>query len=236
MLKTASDLDYDPSTISLVRLLLHKTGTQDRMGKVIFDTNFEKFRQLVNKKKHPDALSVQGMMQLKKREERAALRSFSLAIEVGNRSGDAYAPALTSRDLENAGASAGSTKQRRRPKWTCESACYLQRGLIMLRQGDRAAAEADLRIAALELDSAEAYYHLASLLPADSHCREEYLMLAAIATVQDAARELSVSERTKARRAAEMGSDERTKADHLRWAAEWRFLAEPLPLPGDAET
>ncbi|KAK0711495.1 hypothetical protein B0H67DRAFT_292181 [Lasiosphaeris hirsuta] len=220
MLMTASSLEYDASAITLVRLLLQtKNGLEKKSYMEIFRPAVAHFNRIVKVGDNPDALTLQGLLLERKADNHSSLKSFERAIEAGNRSGDTYAPAQRKQAPgtgTNESSSSGAL-QRRTPKWCWEAACYVGRGRVLLQLGGRAAAEANFRIAARELDTAGACLLLGKLLPPQE--AEEYLMKAAFSASEEACLLLAASEREKAMNHGELS--EKEKDNRRRWAAEW---------------
>jgi len=223
MLKTASDLDYIPSTISLMRLamMISEEGPAYGKAKAHFQGNLDKFNDLVKEGGNPDALTVSGLIRLRGGNDKAALRLFDRAVQVAGREGDAYVPAPSRRTTEDSQRSDDTPTPSRTPKWAFESVCHVERGKILLRMSDNAAAEAAFRTAAYELDSAEAFFQLGKSLPANSPESVACLLKASVSGVREACTLLWMAETFKSHQG---GVDKRGKAEHLRWAAEWHLL------------
>ncbi|KAK3357137.1 hypothetical protein B0T25DRAFT_148636 [Lasiosphaeria hispida] len=223
MLLTASSLGYDASAMTLVRLLLQtKNGVENSPYTKTFAPAVAHFNRIVAVGDNPDALTLQGFLRERKADYSGALKNFDRAIEAGSRSGDTYAPAQRKQAPGTGTNESGSsgTSQQRTPKWCWEAACHVGRGRVLLRLGDRVAAEASFRIAARELDTAGACFQLGKLLPPQE--AEEYLMKAAFAASEEACLLLAASEREKATSQGELS--EKEKEHRRRWAAEWFCL------------
>jgi tetratricopeptide (TPR) repeat protein len=98
------------------------------------------------------------------------------------------------------------------------SEVFVQQGRILLRQRDVAGAEQAFRKAALELDNAAGYYHLARLQADDSPTKEVYLLKSASSGVLEACHELGEYQLQKLNGAG----DSKTV---VQMAREWLFLA-----------
>jgi tetratricopeptide (TPR) repeat protein len=223
MLITASDLGYTPSTLTVLRatLAISRGGPEDPKFRSYFRSTLDRLNRLVQVGDDPDALTLHGLLRLRAGNDARALGDFDRAIEAGRRAGDAYVPAPSRNAVEEATRSNDTVSRRRRPKWTYESDCYLERGNILLRKGNLAAALTLFRVAAFELDSSAAYLQLAKLLPADSNERQECLLKSAVSGSGEAYRLLSKAETAKSH---EAGSDKGVAEEHMRWAAEWELL------------
>ncbi|KAK5652497.1 hypothetical protein OQA88_10399 [Cercophora sp. LCS_1] len=219
LLETASDLNYAPATISIVRFLLLslRNGPRDPMFKTAGGRFVERLNMLA-RAGHPDALTVQGHIRYLLEDYRGALQSLSLAIKSGNSGGDVYAPVMAKQEVKTATGEGHSMEGQRRPKWSTEAACHLDRGRVLVQVGDRTAAEASFRTAALELDSPTAYLELGKLLPMDSTERGEFLLKAVVSGNLDACVELAHSCMAKS---LDGGVSQEEKKDLELWAAEW---------------
>lgn len=224
MLRTASDLGYTPSTLTVLRTILtiSSSGPEGPKFKLHYLPTLDRLNRLVKVGDDPDALTLHGLLRLRAGNDTRALIDFDRAIEAGRRAGDAYAPAPSRHAVREADSNDTVSRQRR-PRWTFESDCYLERGNILLRRGNLAAALSAFRVAAFELDSSAAYLQLAKLLPANSEERQECLLKSAASGSGEACRLLSEAETTMSQEAElEKGVVE----EHMRWAAEWELLGE----------
>jgi hypothetical protein len=220
MLRTASDLDYNPSTLSLLRLVLRTTsvGPESSKYRTALHGPLTKFRLLVQEGQNPDVLTLDGALRIRRGDIRGALDSFDRAIKAAAaQGGNAFAPAPTQEELKHG--STGPPPPVRKPAWAMESMCHLERGRLLLQQGNRAAAEAAFRVAALELDMAAGYLELGKMLPIGSPERESCLLKAILTGKTDAIPLLSVFSEDKPPDPA------RDPAEDQRWANEWRLLA-----------
>ncbi|KAK1835211.1 hypothetical protein QBC39DRAFT_368545 [Podospora conica] len=224
MLRTASDLDYAPSTMSLIRLVLRTTsvGPESSKYKTAMHGPLTKFRLLVQQGRNPDALTIDGALRLRRGDTGGALESFNRAIKVAA-AGDpgAFAPTPTQEELKYD--SVVPPPPVRKPAWAMESMCHLERGRLLLRKGNREAAEAAFRVAATELDMAAAYLELGKMLPTTSPEREKCLLRAVLTGKTEAIPLLSMFNKShEAPHPALASSD---PEDDERWANEWRLLA-----------
>lgn len=227
MLRTASDLNYDPSTLSLLRLVLRTTsaGPEGIKYKTALHGPLTKFRLLVPEARNPDVLTIYGALRIRRGDVRGALQIFNRAIEAAAaQGGRVFAPAPTQEELKH-----GSTAPPppvRKPAWALESMCHLERGRLLLQLGNRAAAEAAFRVAAVELDMAAGYLELGKMLPVGSSERESCLLRAILTGKTDAIPLLSVFSKDKSSDPA------RDPEEDQRWANEWRLLAKGLEEEG----
>jgi tetratricopeptide (TPR) repeat protein len=224
MLQTASDLDYAPSTITVLRviLMMTKEGPEGTKYRSQFRGALDKLSHLVRAGENPDALTLQGLLRVRSANPVQALKAFDAAIDAGDRADDAYAPVPT-KQLNQPDSSSNKdvmSKQRER-RWMYEADCHVARGRILLQMGNREAALESFSVAALELDSPEGYLELGKNLPPGSPQRDEYLLKAAISGRFEACPLLSESETARSGKA---GADKVLAEEHLRWAAEWALL------------
>ncbi|KAJ9137256.1 hypothetical protein NKR23_g9224 [Pleurostoma richardsiae] len=217
MLSSASELGHAPSTVTLASFAARSAQAPESL---LFRRAQARLDDLVRDCRRgpgPDALTLRGMILAARGQDAAALRAFADAERqaVESAEGDAVA--------EGSGGAEDDVlrKEGPRPKrWQWEASCMLGRARVLLRMGRRAEAEAALRTAAAELDSPEGCLELARVLPAESPEREAYLAKAAVSGLAEASAELAKMEEAKAQ---EVGAEER--AEHERWAEEWRLLA-----------
>lgn len=220
MLQTASDLDYVPSTLTLISLV----AKTDPDSNTSFPNVMPRFDKIVRSGRNPDALTLQGILLRRQQQGTEALAYFDRAIKAaaGTGTGDSAKLSETT-EIDDSSVSAGdSTATERVPRWSLEASCYLERGRLFLQEGRKEAAEASFRVAALELDTTEAYLELAQLLPEGMQAREDCLLKAAVSLNQKACLLLGEAELQKAQEADP--SDAR-KRDHQTKASEWFHLA-----------
>jgi hypothetical protein len=241
MLGTASDLDYAPSTLTLIRLLSRSKSGSDVQSSKLFRDAERRFSALVKTGKDPDALTLQGLLTLRRKEavggdhnkraDAAALSCFDRAIEAAAKSGNTYAPlpdpnTTPQGDIRKDAASAppGGEMQhtKREPKWPWEAVCHLGRGRVLsTKQDGHEAAEAAFKIAALELDMPEAYLELGKMILRTAGREKEgneYLLKAAVSGNQEACLILAEAE---LQRSNEEGLSKTQQKHHQRLAAEW---------------
>lgn len=218
MLGTASDLGSESSTLLLIRLL-SQSSSSDRLSKTpILVAALSRFRHILRKKQDPDALTLQGLILANEGDDGKALEFFSQAMEVGSPNPS----------------SGGQQQDIRPPWWGWEASCHLTRARILLQQGRREEAIAAFRVAAVELDHAQAYFKLATLLAEDSPERGQYLQKAAVSGIPEACQLLGESE---VRMAEQPDQPKEKVREHCLWASEWFSLAgnptkrENTPVP-----
>ncbi|AEO68883.1 e78fdafe-4033-4a4d-a8f8-5b3655952946 [Thermothielavioides terrestris] len=222
MLMTASSLGYAPATLSLMAVLARAPDDMFSRWKPQLRDVEARFKRLLQTEKTPDALTLQGLLYLRERQSDAhALRYFDHAIQAARRMSPHNPDHPHQHSPPTTHQPAGPST--RPPRWTYEGSCYLERGHILLRQGQTDEATASFRVAALELDLADGYAELAKLLPPGAPTRETYLLKAAQAGNLEACRLLALDAADKAADPAR-GRAERAEAATL--AREWA-LVEP---------
>ncbi|KAK0623125.1 hypothetical protein B0T14DRAFT_494656 [Immersiella caudata] len=233
MLQTASDLDYAPSTITVLRVILMMTkgGPEASRYRSQFRNTLDKLGRLVQAGENPDAITLQGLLKVRSGNALKALKDFDAAIDAGRRVGDAYAPAPTKQRSRPGGSGdEDAASNQRAPQWMYEADCHVARGRILNQMGNREAALESFSIAALELDSPDGYLELGKNLPLGSPRREECLLKAAMSGKTEACPLLLASETAKSR---EAGEDKALVEEHLRWAAEWALLGRKIEEAGE---
>ncbi|KAK3333151.1 hypothetical protein B0T19DRAFT_118132 [Cercophora scortea] len=239
MLGTASDLDYAPSTLTFMRLMTK--AVEDKSSRMretkMYRSAESRFNGLVKGTKHPDAITLQGLRLRRQGDDSAALVHFNKAVEVGAKSGSKYAPEqkraraiaaaedpvkLLGKATAGIAASDDDTTKERPPRWNWEATCHVERGRILLKQGNQEAAKAAFRIAALELDVADGHLELGKILPSDSQEREHHLQKAAQSLNREACLLLADAEKQRAL-AAGLAAPQRKQ--HQKLADEWLLLA-----------
>ncbi|KAJ0109291.1 hypothetical protein J7T55_009623 [Diaporthe amygdali] len=256
MLRSASELGYDPSTLSLVRIFSSvPLGMQKKVAssKIYIDAN-ARFQKILRQGTDPDALTLQGIILAKsgvKSQEKQALDLFRRAEKAwelkakssaqGDHGAQAGATSHTS-DTQSFNIKKGaipdyvSLPEPRTPRWDWEVSWALEQGKILQRQDRHKEARALFRVAALELDNPQGFWQLACLMdvPQDSPERRTYLLKAAISGVQEACRELGLLEKMAAEKT---GLGEKDRTDREMMSREWFRLAdgEDLKLIQDEE-
>lgn len=234
MLRSASELGYDPSTLTLVRIFssvpeaMQKKAAASKMSK---DAD-ARFQRLLKKGTDPDALTLQGMILAKQgtqSHDRLALDAFRKAERAWEAKARSGAPSpASSRSFhitEGTDPDYVSLPVPREPRWEWEVTWVLEQARILQKQNRTEEARNLYRVAALELDNPQGFWNLSSLLdgPRDSPERRTYLLKAAISGVQEACRELGVLEKMAAGRE---GLSEKDRADRMMMSQEWFRLAD----------
>ncbi|ROW14926.1 hypothetical protein VPNG_03310 [Cytospora leucostoma] len=191
MLRSASELGYGPSTLTLMRVFTSMSG--DAAAKAsksrIFTEADRRFQQIVSRGADPDALTLQGIILAKsgaKDRARRALESFEKAERAWEASAAVSTSSSSSSSSSQDGSSGSGTKKPdpntpedegassfdpqqirlpppREPRWEWETSCVLGRAGILERQGRPGEAAALYRVAALELDNPTGFWKLAQL-------------------------------------------------------------------------
>lgn len=234
MLKTASSLGFDPSALTLVRVMssLPKEAAERASKSAIFIGANARFQDLVRQGRDPDALTLYGIILAGKGKDQQALAAFrnadkAVAVAAVGRTVKAHGSASLSgalAPLEKAEAKdSGTVPQARERRWDWELSSVLGQARIYLKRNKLAEAEKLFRVAALELDNPEGYFRLAQLMqPRDSPEREMYLVKAAISGWSEACRELGELEQLKSQKE---GLGKGQVAEHEKMAGEWFNLA-----------
>ena len=220
MLSTASELNYNPSTLSIAMLVfkINPAKVEGAMKQDAVRLAFSRFRGLVGQGRDPDALTLEGLMQARRGENDAAMRSFTRAIKASKMSNAVQTPTLVpSVD----GDDMNRNSVVRPSRWTWEASCYIEMGKIFVKRGKRAEGEAAFRVAAEELDMAEAHYEFGQLQPRDSAERLRHLTSAAGSGHKDACRALAELELETAQRT---GLTKEEADEHRRRASEWSAI------------
>ena len=213
MLITASSLGYEPSTLTVMGLIVQSGRLPDFAKSPawrLFDTGF---KRLLRTENSPDVFTVQGvLLQRQGQADNYVMSFFDKAIQSAS-----IIPLSTADQPEpkNHG-----TPAVRKPRWTYETLCHLGRGNLLLKHNRTEKALAAFKIAALELGHPDGYVGLAKLLPQDAPERETHLLMAAQAGNFEACRLLAL---LMADRAADpaLPRDERVRASKMahEWAA-----------------
>lgn len=225
MLKTGSDLDYAPSTLTLMSLLT-RGPRRGPTAQGLFNAVLPRLDKLVQTGTDPEALTLKGKILRDQLKPREALSHFDRAIRVAAQKEQA-AGSLTmdeggnTRTLSN---DMADPSANRAPRWPLEPMCYLERGHILLQMGRKNEAEKSFKVAAYELDIAGAYWELVHLL-GDTPEREYCLLKAAVSGNRKACGILAEMEAEKAASLGPSG-DAQMREDHLIKATEWHLLSK----------
>lgn len=235
MLRSASELGYDPSTLTLMRIFSSVPAAMQKKvaaSKMLNDAN-TRFQRLLRNGTDPNALTLQGVILAKQGtqgHDRQALDSFrraETAWEVKARSGaPSQASESPSFDVQKGtDPDYVSLPEPREPRWEWEVTWALEQAKILQKQNRTKEARDLYRVAALELDNPQGFWNLSCLMegPRDSPERRTYLLKAAISGVQEACREMGVLEKMVAERE---GLADKDRADRELMSQEWLRLAD----------
>lgn len=235
MLRSASELGYDPSTLTLIRIFSSVPAAMQKKAaasKMFIDAD-ARFQRLLKKGTDPDALTLQGMILAKQgnqSHERLALDSFRKAEKAWEAKAQSSAtPRASSSQSFSVEKAADpdyvSLPEPREPRWEWEVTWALGQAKILQKQKRTEEARDLYHVAALELDNPQGFWNLSCLMdgPRDSPERRTYLLKAAISGVQEACRELGVLEKMAAERE---GLAEKDKANREMMSQEWFRLAD----------
>lgn len=239
MLRSASELGYTPSTLTLVRIFesMPPEAYQKASKTQLFLAADARFQALVREGTDPDALTLRGIVLAKAGDAKRALASFRRAVTAWNTSHNSTSAGVAgqagydqSPDGVAAAALAAGQQEYvlpapREPRWEWEVSCILGQADILRGQGSAEEAHGLLRIAALELDHPRAFLELAKLMPGprDSPERRAYLLKAATSGEAEACRELGRLERAAA---AQRGLSNKERAELDMISKEWFRLAD----------
>lgn len=235
MLRSASELGYDPSTLTLVRIFSSVPAAMQKKAAAskMFTDADARFQRLLKNGTDPDALTLQGMILAKQGtqgHDRLALDSFRRAEKAwetkAQPSASQRASGSQSFSVEKAAdPDYVSLPEPREPRWEWEVTWALEQAKILQKQKRTEEARDLYRVAALELDNPQGFWNLSCLMggPQDSPERRTYLLKAAISGVQEACRELGVLEKMAAERE---GLTDKDKADREMMSQEWFRLAD----------
>ena len=185
MLVTAHQLDYNPSTLQLIIHLeaTHPLATRPRDFKPPppVQSALARLQTLVRLGKDPSALALQANLLLEAGNLKSAAELFVKAYRLGR----------------NLPKEAPVGNQPRRPRWLLEGATHVIYGKVVLEQGKKQEAEEAVRVAAQELDQAQAWAGLARIAD-DPKEREECSLRAAMAGIGSACESMAQRERERA--------------------------------------
>lgn len=235
MLRSASELGYNPSTLTLVRIFSSVPAAMQKKAAAskMFTDADARFQRLLKKGTDPDAFTLQGMILAKQgtpSQDRLALDSFRRAEKAWDVNAQSSEPpqASGSRSFsveKTADPDYVSLPEPRESRWEWEVTWALEQAKILQKQNRTAEARDLYRVAALELDNPQGFWNLSCLMdgPRDSPERRTYLLKAAISGVQEACRELGVLEKMAAERE---GLADKDKKDREMMSQEWFRLAD----------
>lgn len=222
-MRSASELGYEPSTVSLARIVM---GMPPRAAEhTIFRDALKRLEDIVQKGTNPDALTVRGLMYAKDGNTKKALTAFQQATAAWDRENPGHEQYQQVHTTNNGEEEAEfRLPQPRRPKWEWEARCMLGQGAILLQEDKVDEAKKLFEVAALELDHPEAFEMLAKLEgEVDTPRRRTYLLKAAVSGQVEACRLLGDLEKTASTRPDISKSQRR---DHELLSQEWHRLAE----------
>lgn len=235
MLRSASELGYNPSTLTLVRIFTSMPPAMQKKAassKMFTDANYH-FQKLVQKGTDPNALTLEGTNLAKKgtqAHDRQALDSFRKAEKAWEAKAEPTAPSQANNGpslnvQEGADPDYVSLPEPREPRWDWEITWALEQAKILQKQKRTKEAMDMYRVAALELDNPLGFWNLSRLMdgPKDSPERRTYLLKAAISGVQEACREMGELEKMTAGRE---GLADKDRADREMMSQEWFRLAD----------
>lgn len=229
MLRSASEMGYAPSTLTL-RRFFHSMHRKPDYGKIKETVHFRavnaRFEDILIAGRDPDAFTLQGIILNDQGQHDDALTSFRRAHE-------AWALSQPGREsdwspvppVEHLNGGRIVLPKAREPRWEWEIACLLGEADIHKMHGHLKKATALYRVAALELDNVRGFHELATSMngPRDSPERRVYLLKAAVSGQVEAFRELGAVEEM---RAHEKGITEREMEHRLQLSKEWLRLAD----------
>lgn len=233
MLRSASELGFTPSTLTLVRIFqsMPAESLKRALKSELFIAANARFKDIVKEAADPDALTLQGIILAKNRDTKRAVAAFRRATEAwetNQKSGSANVAAKF-RDASGAAVAAGQQEYvlpaPREPRWEWEVSCVLGLADILRGQGAGADAAELYRVAALELDHPRAFFQVAKMMggPRDTPERRTYLLKAAISGEREACRELGQLEQMAAAR-KDLTNKDRAERDVI--SKEWLRLAD----------
>lgn len=247
ILRSASELGYGPSTLTLVRLFHSFPATVQKKAassKMFIDADAH-FQDLLRQGTDPDVLTLQGNFLAKagvESKDSQALDMFRRAekawevknpesSEQGDHRSQAGAPSHASASQSFNNIKEGTEPdyvtlpEPRDPRWDWEVTWALGQAKILQRQNRIKEARDLYRIAALELDNSHGFWNLSCLVegPQDSPERRTYLLKAAISGVQEACRELGLLEKMAAE---DETLPQEARADREKMSQEWLRLAD----------
>lgn len=246
MLRSASELGYAPSTLTLVRTFrsMPRDVFASRVaGSRHFRDADARFQALVRAGEDPDALTLQGIFLAEDGHAKKALQMFRRAEDAWEKKrktdaaeraaagaaagGEATASAPTPAPAMAAGQGDDYVlPPPRAPRWEWEVSNALWQADTLRATGATAEAERLYRVAALELDNPRAFLQLAELLRGgarDGPERRAFVLKAAISGERDACREMGELEKAAA---ARPGLASRERAERDRVSKEWFRLAD----------
>ncbi|KAJ4420610.1 hypothetical protein N0V82_004278 [Gnomoniopsis sp. IMI 355080] len=254
MLRSASELGYVPSTLSLVRTFRSMPPHMfDRAANsLMYREANARFQKVVQAGTDPDALTLQGLIHARSVDEGKdvkALAAFNQATlawqkrqhEKGNldEETEAVAPGkgiqaavATSKSVSNSEAVDAPAGREfvlpppRKPRWDWEVSCVLEQAYILERtQGTTAEALRLFRVAALELDNPFGFLMLAKLMDGPRNSPERRTYLLK-AAISGVPEACREIGELEALDAARQDLSQNERAEHHKLSKEWFRLAE----------
>lgn len=234
MLRSASELGFTPSTLTIVRIFqsMPEEAFQEASKRQLFLAADARFKDMIAEGVDPDALTLQGIILAKKGDAKKALVAFRRAATAWEVNGKRESTDVADRFRDASEAEVAAEQQQeyvlpapRDPRWEWEVSCVLGQADILRRQGAVGEAEELYRVAALELDHPRAFLELAMVMggPCDSPERRTYLLKAAISGEPEACRELGKLEKMATSQKA-LSRKERAERDLI--SKEWFRLVD----------
>ncbi|KAK4204362.1 hypothetical protein QBC40DRAFT_216965 [Triangularia verruculosa] len=162
ILATASAMGYNPSTVSLMKLLAQMDKFYEARLQPYFRDVETRFRVLARTTRDPDILTVQGLIALREQDESAALRFFQQALAAAQLRKSIMPPLLPG-DFESDGSSKEGTGRPLR--FAYEKSCYYKLGQLLKKKGQLDEASEAFKVAAEELRYAPALVEYARTVP-----------------------------------------------------------------------
>lgn len=230
MLRSASELGYTPSTLTLVRTfrsmppaMFEEKGRHTKM----YRAADARFRALVEEGTDPDALTLWGTMEVKNDSNpMRALVVFRQATNAWKKANPALAATTEQKTAAQRDATDASSEPYitlpppREPRWEWEVTSVLGQADILKKLGRDQEAVDLYRVAALELDNAHAFLELAMLMGGSPRSpeRRTYLLKAAISGLPEACRAMG---QVEALDAQDESLSQKQRAQHKLLSQEW---------------
>lgn len=254
MLRSASELGYVPSTLSLVRIF-HSMAPHmfDRaVNSIMYREANARFQQILRAGTDPDALTLQGIIYAKSVEKGSdvkALAAFDQATRAwqkrqrekgmvdeeteavvpgkGIQAAVATSNSVSNNDAVEAPAGRHVTlPPPRKPRWDWEVSCVLEQAHILVRTQDTPAEALKLfRVAALELDNPFGFLMLAKLMGGPRNSPERRVYLLK-AAISGVPEACREIGELEALDAARQDLSQQERAEHHMLSKEWLRLAE----------
>ncbi|KAJ4391616.1 hypothetical protein N0V93_005235 [Gnomoniopsis smithogilvyi] len=254
MLRSASELGYTPSTLSLVRVFRSVPPHMfDRAANtVMYREANARFQEIVKAGTDPDALTLQGIIHAKSVEKGSrlkALAAFSQATTAwqtrqrengsvtkeiaavvpgkGTQASAATSDCVTNSDAVDAAADRRFTlPPPRQPRWEWEVSCILGQANILVQSRETTEEALKLfKVAALELDNPVGFLMLAKLMDGPRDSPERRVYLLKAAVSGDTEACQELGE-LEALAAARNDLSQKQRTEHKMLSKEWLRLAD----------